>query len=240
MADEMKSPEIENLHKISIPNFQEYQVDIMGNIYRNGKILKQQTNTHGYKHIHLSINGNVTTCLIHRLVAMAFIPNPDGKPCVDHIDGDRTNNKVDNLRWVTINENNNNPITKKRVGASKTGDKCTFYGKRGKNCPHSKTLFQFDNEKIINVFDCIDEACKRFGFNNSLITRCCQHKIEKAYNYRWEYGLDYLVYVTKQMRHNQRRCQRNPTPEKLATLESWERKVDAVVAVLTDTQMKLF
>lgn len=49
-----------------------------------------------------------------------------------------------------------------------------------------------------------------------------------------------LAEMVKQMRHNQRRCQRNPTPEKLATLESWERKVDTVVAILTDTQMKLF
>lgn len=46
--------------------------------------------------------------------------------------------------------------------------------------------------------------------------------------------------MVKQMRHNQRRCQRNPTPEKLATLESWERRVDAVVAVVTDTQLKLW
>lgn len=45
--------------------------------------------------------------------------------------------------------------------------------------------------------------------------------------------------MVKQMRHNQRRCQRNPTPEKLATLESWERRVDAVVAVVTDTHLKL-
>lgn len=52
--------------------------------------------------------------------------------------------------------------------------------------------------------------------------------------------LEELAEMVKQMRHNQRRCQRNPTPEKLATLESWERKVDAVVAILTDTQMKLF
>lgn len=49
-----------------------------------------------------------------------------------------------------------------------------------------------------------------------------------------------LAEMVKQMRHNQRRCQRNLTPEKLATLERWERDVDAVVAVLTDTQMKLF
>lgn len=49
-----------------------------------------------------------------------------------------------------------------------------------------------------------------------------------------------LAEMVKQMRHNQRRYQRNPTPEKLATLERWEKEVDAVVAVLTDTQMKLF
>ena len=49
-----------------------------------------------------------------------------------------------------------------------------------------------------------------------------------------------FINAIKQMRHSQRRYKRNPTPEKLATLESWERKVDAVVAVLTDTQMKLF
>lgn len=52
--------------------------------------------------------------------------------------------------------------------------------------------------------------------------------------------LEELAEMVKQMRHNQRRCQRNPTPEKLATLERWEKEVDAVVAILTDTQMKLF
>lgn len=49
-----------------------------------------------------------------------------------------------------------------------------------------------------------------------------------------------FVEMVKQMRHNQRRCKRNPTPEKLATLENWERKVDDVISILTDTQKRLF
>lgn len=52
--------------------------------------------------------------------------------------------------------------------------------------------------------------------------------------------LEELAQMVKQMRHNQRRCERNPTPEKVATRTAWEQEVDGVIAVLTDTQMKLW
>ena len=69
---------------------------------------------YGYLHVGLSKNGRKSYPSLHRIVALTFLPNPDNKPCIDHIDGDKTNNRVSNLRWCTVKENNQNPITRKR------------------------------------------------------------------------------------------------------------------------------
>lgn len=71
-----------------------------------GKILKAHFTRFGYKRIGLSQKGNVKFYSIHKLVANAFIDNPDNLPCINHIDGDKTNNKVDNLEWCTYSRNN--------------------------------------------------------------------------------------------------------------------------------------
>lgn len=65
----------------------------------------------GYHRVGLYRDGKSTVYSVHRLVAEAFIPNPENKPFVDHIDTDRSNNRVDNLRWVTQEENSNNPLS---------------------------------------------------------------------------------------------------------------------------------
>ena len=68
-----------------------------------------------YSSVALHLNGKRKVFYIHRLVAMMFIPNPENKPCVDHIDCDIHNNNVTNLRWVTQQENVHNPLTRKHA-----------------------------------------------------------------------------------------------------------------------------
>lgn len=71
-----------------------------------GKTIEPSTSIKGYLQAHLRVGNKRQTVYIHRLVAEAFIPNPDNKPIVNHIDGNKQNNDVSNLEWVTASENN--------------------------------------------------------------------------------------------------------------------------------------
>ncbi len=89
---------------------------------RHEKILKAHSDKRqGHKMVMLCKDGKTYPRLVHRLVAEAFIPNPDNKPVVDHIDTDATNNRVENLRWVTQQENCMNPLTRINNSKSKMG-----------------------------------------------------------------------------------------------------------------------
>ena len=88
----------------------EYEVSNYGNVRRIGsdKSLKPGISNKGYYVIGLHKNGKKSNKLIHRLVAIAFIPNPENKPFIDHIDNSRTNNNIENLRWCSLSENQHN------------------------------------------------------------------------------------------------------------------------------------
>ena len=89
-------------------------------IYRDGRVQNKQTKRFlklrvdgdGYKMVDLYKDGKRKTCTVHRLVGIHYIPNPEGKGEVDHIDRDKLNNDVSNLRWATSSENNQNKGTR--------------------------------------------------------------------------------------------------------------------------------
>ena len=144
-----------------------------GNITQNDKEIKPYLNG-GYMTVKLKING-LKVMRVHRLVALAFIPNPDNKPCVDHIDGDRANNHADNLRWVTVKENQNNPITKSK-----------WIGKKAKP-HHEKAVEQIKNGIVVNVFVSIQEAARKGNFSATAICKVCKGKGNLHKGYKWRY-----------------------------------------------------
>lgn len=97
-----------------------------------GKVLKNIERSNGYLGVRLTKNGKTKAFKVHRLVAEAFIPNPEDKPCVDHINTIKNDNRVENLRWATHKENMNNPLTKKKMSenyANFKGENHPMYGK---------------------------------------------------------------------------------------------------------------
>ena len=94
-------------HFLNISGYKNYKISNFGRVMnsRTGRILKPCVDGSGYLRVNLSKNGKQKTHNIHILVANEFIEKPDGKTCVDHIDKNRLNNIVENLRWVSQSEN---------------------------------------------------------------------------------------------------------------------------------------
>ena len=102
-------------------NARVYEVSNLGRVKCNGEIVEPYMNG---KYLYIG------TFFIHRAVAELFIPNPENKPQVDHINTDRLDNRAENLRWVTHKENCNNTLTKKHISESKQGRVFTSEWKR--------------------------------------------------------------------------------------------------------------
>lgn len=168
-----------DLDFIGFPN---YQVSNFGNVKsfcKNkdaGKLLKPFTDTSGYLQVDLC--GKLF--LIHRLVAMAFIDNAENKPCVDHIDTNRLNNKVENLRWVTSKENANNKLSLKNYS------KC----RKGSLNHKSKTIYQYDLDlNLLNTFSNVQDAADSMHIKNTgNICSAARGERKTAYGFIWSYN----------------------------------------------------
>ena len=97
-----------------------------------GKILSQKTDRNGDKCVLICIDNKRWYVTVHRLVALMFVPNPDNKPQVGHKDETKTNNRADNLEWVTPKENSNMPKHIERLSVALSGENNPMYGNYGK------------------------------------------------------------------------------------------------------------
>ena len=148
-------------------------------------ILKFEKNK-GYNYVHLFKNGVRKRMAVHRLVAEAFIPNPESKPVIDHINTIRDDNRVENLHWVTPKENMENPLTKeKRKTIKPTG--------RPKGANSIKVVqLDKDTNELIKIWNSAMEAQRECGFDNGNINRCCRGKYKSHKGYKWMYYEDYI------------------------------------------------
>ena len=149
---------------------------------RNGtvnheRILKPKVDKDGYLTITLRKNDKPKTFRIHRIVAQSFIPNYHNKTQVNHIDGNKSNNNVNNLEWCTALENQRH--------AWVTG----LQSKRfGEDNDKSKVVIQYTlNGEKIRKFNSCREVGRLLGYNHSCISACCTGRYKQSYGYIWKY-----------------------------------------------------
>lgn len=147
-----------------------YEISNLGNVRNSNtlKLLKTKDNSCGYKYVGIRINKrkNKTMFFIHRLMALYFIENPNNYPCVNHIDGNKKNNSIDNLEWCTKSYNTLHAV---KIGLIKT-----------------KKINQYDKDNtFIKTWKSISEAQKYY--KNNHICECCKGKRKTASGYIWKY-----------------------------------------------------
>lgn len=144
-------------------------------------MLSLKDNNNGYLQTSLWLNNNQKIITVHRLVAIAFIPNPKNKRTINHKDGVKTNNNVDNLEWNTYSENLKHAYkTKLRVSA--------MIGKFGNKNPHHKVILQYTKDnKFIAEYGSGYEAMRKTGVNNKCISRVCKGERKQTGGFIWEF-----------------------------------------------------
>lgn len=167
-----------------IKDFPQYYITDDGQVIRNGKILKPVLNAYGYYKVTLSKNGKPYEKRINRLVAEAFIPNPNNLPCVNHKDENKLNNNVSNLEWCTYLYNNTYGTRIKRQTEKQLNRK---------DCSKAVVQFTLDGQ-YINTYPSTKEAWRQTGVSRSHISDCCNHyrNVYQTQGYRWAWKTNVL------------------------------------------------
>ena len=147
--------------------------------YRLPYYLKPKKDKDGYLKYALCLKRKNKYYFAHRLVATHFIDNVKKKPCVNHKDGDKQNNYVNNLEWCSIRYNN--------VHALENGLR------NMKNNKLSKEVYQYDMDgNLVNIFQSANDAKRITGYSQGHISECCRGEIKQYNGYIWKYKIKYF------------------------------------------------
>ena len=134
---------------------------------KTGHLMSQRKTKVGYLQVNLSKDGKSKFPYVQRLVATAFIPNPENKPTVNHINEDKTDNRVENLEWATHKEQSRHGTLQERKAKKQYKKvKCVETGK---------------------IYESITQASVETGIANGDIVKACQGKLKTAGGFHWEY-----------------------------------------------------
>lgn len=178
---------------LTIKDFPNYEITDDGKVfskhYRGSgwKMELKQHNILGYLHVNLRKNGRTCGKMVHRLVAEAFIPNPENKPQVNHKNGNKTDNRVGNLEWATASENMVHCVEK--LSRKKS---IHWKGKSGGKHPTSRKVIRITLDgKTTKTYDSISEAAKDNNTSWGNISKCCgKYGRKTCVGYKWKYADD--------------------------------------------------
>ena len=190
-----------------------YEVSNLGRVKSLGnnktkkdKILRSGIDSQGYPNIGLSKKGNRKTYNIHRIVAEAFIPNPENKRDIDHINNIKDDNRVENLRWCSHRENCNNPLSieNHKIAIQKRFPNRVIKTQRSRKEAWSDptvrakvsipVLQLTKNGSAINYFPSQIEASRQTGLFQTGINLCINNKYKTCGGFRWMSFEDYEQY----------------------------------------------
>lgn len=150
-----------------------YYSNIHKKYYDRELILKEKTNKFGYKFVGLSNKNGRKNKSIHRIVAETFIENPNNYNEVNHIDGNKTNNHIDNLEWCTRRDN---ILHAYMLGLKKGNSKAKY------------KVIQSLNGKTIKIWNNISEIKATLGLDYSSLYQCCNNKRKSCNGFQWQYA----------------------------------------------------
>lgn len=168
----------------NIPQYEGiYQVSNLGNVKNLKNKILRPMNDGNYLNIDLYKNGKRKRYKIHRLVAETFIPNPENKSQVNHIDGNKLNNCIENLEWCTPKENTRHAF---KTGLAKVNK--SMQGRFGANNPNSRQVNQYTLDNVfVKRWKSTKDVERELKIHHSHISKCCKNKLKTAGGYVWKY-----------------------------------------------------